>query len=136
MAAFAGETFLMSGVLAGLVCTAVTAEAAAPVPDFSSNEVGWIAVNRDFVAVPGSPSPIANDPAHPYVQSKPTFRVADLANPNPKPWAREIMKRENEKVLAGGIGYTARSICMPAGVPGFMMFVEAPSISSNRPRKW
>jgi hypothetical protein len=36
------------------------------------------------------------------------------------------MKRENEKLLAGGIGYTTRSICMPAGVPGFMMFVEAP----------
>jgi hypothetical protein len=73
MAAFARETLLMSGVLAGLICAAVPAEAEAPVPDLSSNGVGWIAINRDFVAVPGSPRPVANDPAHPYVQSKPTF---------------------------------------------------------------
>src|SRR5262252_5145436 len=32
------------------------------------------------------------------------------------------MKRENDKVLAGGIGYTPRSSCMPAGVPAFMLF--------------
>jgi hypothetical protein len=32
------------------------------------------------------------------------------------------MKRENEKVLAGGIGFTPRSSCMPAGVPAFMLF--------------
>src|SRR5271169_3001175 len=126
MAAFARETLLISGVLAGLICAAVPAEAEAPVTDLSSNGVGWIAINRDFVAVPGSPRPVANDPAHPYVQSKPTFRVADLTNPNLKPWAKDIMRRENEKVLVGGIGYTARSICMPGGVPGFMMFVEAP----------
>jgi hypothetical protein len=43
-------------------------------------------------------------------------------NPNLKPWAKEVMKRENDKVLAGGIGFTARSSCMPAGVPAFMMF--------------
>ena len=113
MAAVSWETFFRSGVLAGVVCAAVSAEAETPVPGLSSSGVGWIAINRDFVAVPGSPRPIADDPAHPYVQSKPTFRVADLTNPNLKPWAKEIMRRENEKVLAGGIGYTARSICMP-----------------------
>jgi hypothetical protein len=32
------------------------------------------------------------------------------------------MKRENDKVLAGQIGYTARSSCMPGGVPGIMMY--------------
>jgi hypothetical protein len=45
------------------------------------------------------------------------------------------MRRENEKVLAGGIGYTARSICMPGGVPGFMMFVEAPVYFIQSPRQ-
>jgi hypothetical protein len=29
-----------------------------------------------------------------------------------------------EKVLAGGIGYTARSICMPGGVPGCAVLIE------------
>jgi hypothetical protein len=124
---------LASLALTGLVCTALTSAAAqqrATAPDFSSDQVGWIATNPDFIAVPGGPSPTRSDPAHPYVPNnagaQPTFRVADLANPNIKPWAREVMRRENEKVLAGGIGYTARSSCMPAGVPGFMMFIVEP----------
>ena len=128
-----GGERLASWALTGLVCTALTGAAAqdrAPAPDFSSNQVGWIATNPDFIAVPGGPSPTRGDPAHPYVPNnagaQPTFRVADLANPNIKPWAKEVMRRENEKVLAGGIGYTARSSCMPAGVPGFMMFIVEP----------
>ena len=51
-----------------------------------------------------------------------------LANPNIKPWAKEIMKRENDKVLAGGIGYSARSSCTPAGVPAFMGYAVVESI--------
>jgi hypothetical protein len=38
------------------------------------------------------------------------------------------MKRENDKVLAGGIGYSARSSCMPAGVPAFIGFAVVESI--------
>ncbi len=99
-------------------------------PDFSSNDAAWVLANLDYIAVPGGPSPTRNDPAHPYVTNnvfratgaQPSFRVADLANPNIKPWAKEIMKRENDKVLAGGIPYGARQSCMPAGVPAFMAF--------------
>jgi hypothetical protein len=127
------EKLLVSSVLTCLVCAALTADASAqsPVPDFSSNGMGWIAVNRDFVAVPGGPRPVSNDSAHPYVLNgipgaQPTYRVADLTNPNLKPWAKERMKKANDDVLAGKIGYTARSSCMPAGVPGFMMFVINP----------
>jgi hypothetical protein len=108
-------------------------------PDFSSNRVGWIATSPDFVAVPGGPSPTRSDPAHPYVPNnaggQPTFRVADLSNPNLKPWAREVMKRENEKVLSGGIGFTARSSCRPAGVPGFMMFIIEPIFFVQGPKE-
>jgi len=128
--------------LAGLVGVALAAEAAAPasVPDFSANQVGWIAINRDFVAVPGGPSPVSNDPAHPYVLNgipgvQPTYRVADLGNPNLKPWAKERMKQANDDVLAGKIGYTARSSCMPAGVPGFMMFVINPVFFVQSPKE-
>jgi hypothetical protein len=102
-------------------------------------QVGWIATNPDFIAVPGGPSPTRSDPAHPYVPNnsgaQPTFRVADLSNPNLKPWAREIMKQENEKVLAGKIGFTARSSCRPAGVPGFMMFIIEPIFFVQSPNK-
>jgi hypothetical protein len=143
MPTFATGRLLAGAVLTGVALAALVAEAAAQqkaaVPDFSSNQVGWIATNPDFIAVPGGPSPTRSDPAHPYVPNnsgaQPTFRVADLSNPNLKPWAREIMKKENEKVLAGKIGFTARSSCRPAGVPGFMMFIVEPIFFVQSPNK-
>lgn len=137
-----GKKLLASGGLAGLLCAGLAAAAAAqsPLPDFSSNNVGWIAINRDFVAVPGSPAPVGNDVAHPYVLNgipgqQPTYRVADLSNKNLRPWAKERMKKANDVVLAGGIGYTARSSCRPAGVPGFMMFVVEPIYFVQSPKE-
>src|SRR5262249_14714831 len=84
----------------------------------------------------GSPGPVTGDPAHPYYSNatarrlgvSSNYRVADLTNPNVKPWANEVMKRENEKVLGGGIGFTARSSCMPAGVPTFAAFAAVQPI--------
>jgi hypothetical protein len=138
-----GGRRLAGGVLAGVVWAALAplavAQQNAPVPDFSSNQVGWIATNPDFIAVPGGPGPTRSDPAHPYVPNnsgaQPTFRIADLGNPNLKPWAREAMKRENENVLAGKIAFTARSSCRPAGVPGFMMFIIEPIFFVQSPNK-
>jgi hypothetical protein len=125
---------LAAAALAGLswlgAWSLPAAEHAGATPDFSSNNAAWVLANGDYVPVPNGPSPTRNDPAHPYVTNnvfrstgaQPTFRVADLSNPNIKPWAKEIMKRENDKVLSGGIPYGARSSCMPAGVPAFMAF--------------
>jgi len=120
---------MLSGVL-GAVANAQTAHEHSAVPDFSSNLAGWVANEQDFMAVPGKSGPVVSDRAHPYINNllarrigvQPTFRVADLTNPNIKSWAKEVMKRENERVLAGGIGFTPRSSCMPAGVPAFMLF--------------
>jgi len=124
--------FLAAGILSALGSLAAGAiHAAEPLPpDLSSGEAAWVLVNFDYIAVPGGPGPTRNDSAHPYVTNnsfratgaQPTFRVADLANSNIKPWAKEIMKRENDSVLAGGIPYGARQSCMPAGVPAFMGF--------------
>jgi hypothetical protein len=138
-----GGRHLAGGVLVCVVWAALVPSAVAqqnaPVPDFSSNQVGWIATNPDFIAVPGGPGPTRSDPAHPYVPNnsgaQPTFRIADLGNPNLKPWAREAMKRENENVLAGKIAFTARSSCRPAGVPGFMMFIIEPIFFVQSPNK-
>ena len=44
----------------------------------------------------------------------------DLTNPNLKPWVKEVMKKDNDEVLAGKIAFTPSSSCMPAGVPGFL----------------
>jgi hypothetical protein len=135
-----GLNVLAVGTLTGLVCVAASAQLAAQdgtgqrqVPDFSSSLAGWVNLGGDFQPVPGAPEPSRSNPAYPYVSNQaardrgiqPTFRVADLTHPNIKPWAKEIMKRENDKVLAGGIGYTPRSSCMPAGVPLFNMFPVA-----------
>jgi hypothetical protein len=135
-----GRCLLAVGVLTGLACAAANAQTAAQhneaPPDFSSNLAGWVAIDPDFVPVPGKPGPVTNNPAFPYVTNgaarrtgtQPTFRVADLANPNVKPWAKEIMKRENDKVLAGGVAFTARSSCLPSGVPDFLMYPVAEPI--------
>jgi len=95
------------------------------VPDFSLNQVGWITIGGDLIPVPEGPRPVTFDPAHPYVPNgtgaQPTYRIADLTNPNLKPWVVERMKKDNDEVLAGKIAYTARSSCRPAGVPAFML---------------
>lgn len=138
------KTFWLYGAMGALACAASAAKVAAQQntspPDFSSNQVGWIAINRDFVAVPGGPHPVSNDPAHPYVLNgipgrQPTYRVADLTNPNLKPWAKERMRKANDDVLAGKVGYTARSSCRPAGGPGFMMFVVEPIFFIQSPKE-
>jgi hypothetical protein len=115
--------------LIGLTASAI-AQTAAPGPDFSSNQAAWIATSNDFIPPTQGPKPISFDPAYPYVPNNPrrqaTFRIADLNDPNLKPWAKERMKKSNEAVLAGKIAFTPRSSCMPAGVPAFMLFIVEP----------
>jgi hypothetical protein len=138
---------LAIGALTALIWTAsdprLAAEQGASIPDFSSNEAAWVFGLGDYIAIPGEPSPTRNDPAHPYVSNnefrahgaQPTFRVADLSNPNIKPWAKEIMKRENDKALSGGMPYSARASCMPSGVPAFMMAAVEPIHFMQTPKQ-
>ena len=105
----------------------VSAQQKASPPDFSSNQVRWVTANGgEFVAVPGSPAPLRQDPAHPFVGNgqgkQPTYRIADLSNPNLKQWVKDAMKKDNDEVLAGKIAFTARQSCRPAGVPNYMLF--------------
>src|SRR6516162_5041609 len=134
MSTFASSGWLLAGsALTVLVCTglstAVAAQQKAAPPNFSSNQFGWVRVGQggpDFDAVAGKVPPVTNDPAHPFVNNgtgaQPTYRIADLSNPNLKPWVKEHMKKDNDEVLAGKIGFTPRSSCRPAGVPGFMSY--------------
>src|SRR5215467_8308012 len=87
----------------------VTAQGSA-IPDFSSNFTSWIGgIGVDFAPVEGSPSPLRQDPAHPFVPNgtgaQPTYRIADLSNPILKQWAKDIMKKDNDEVLAGKIAF-------------------------------
>ena len=126
------ERVLLGSILAGLIAaplpSAVAQQNAAP-PDFSSNFTGWVGVGGGgpgYEAVPGRlPGPIASDPAHPFVPNgagnQPSFRIADLSNPNLMPWVKERMKKDIDEILAGKkSAFTAQSSCVPAGVPFFM----------------
>src|SRR5258706_3685250 len=122
---------LAGGALLALVAmTAIVSAAAQPKatpPDFSSNGAGWVGLNGAgpfFEPVPGQLPPIVSDPAHPFVpngtNAQPSFRIADLSNPNLKPRVKERMKKDIDEVLAGKIAFTPSSSCVPTGVPLFM----------------
>ena len=79
-------------LLATLLSIAPARAQQAP-PDFSSNLAGWVGLNGGgpfYEPVPGRLPPVVSDPAHPFtpngVAKQPTFRIADLSNPNLKPW--------------------------------------------------
>ena len=122
-----GKSMIFGAALLGAAGAApVVAQNAASIPDFQSGNAGWIVANRDGLAAPPSGfGPTRADPAHPYIPNA-TFRIADVTSPNLKPWAAEAMRKSNEEVLAGKYPFTARSSCMPAGVPGFSSFVVEP----------
>ena len=85
--------------------------------------VGWIGMG-DFKPVPGRVPPVSDDPKYPYVPNgagrQPTYHIADLTNPNLKPWAKEVMQKDNAEVIAGKIAFTPSQSCLPAGVPAFL----------------
>ena len=142
MSAFASRIRLLAGGLAGVVMLASYAGAQAQnPPDFSSNEAAWLhPPGGEFPDVAGSPTPIHQDPAHPYVGNnnagkQPTYRIGDVSNPNLKQWAKDIMAKDNAEVLAGKIAFTARSSCRPAGVPVFMLFGGQPIYFVQTPKK-
>jgi hypothetical protein len=93
-------------------------------------------IGNDFIRVPGSPDPVTYDPAHPYVPNglgkQPTWRVADLTNPNLTQWAKDGLKKSNDMVLAGFAMYARTSRCWEPGVPvlntspGRTYFIQTP----------
>jgi hypothetical protein len=126
------ERLLAGSILFAMVGTAAIVSAVAQPksapPDFSSNFAGWVGLNGAgpfYEPVPGQLPPIVSDPAHPFVpngtNAQPSFRIADLSNPNLKPWVKEHMKKDIDEVLAGRkSAFTPQSSCVPAGVPFFM----------------
>jgi hypothetical protein len=131
MTPFTWKQALAGSLLAGLAGAVASAPAAAQVapPDFSSHQAGWAGMNGGgpfFEPVPGvTPGPVTTDPAHPFVPNgvgkQPTFRIADLPNPNLRPWVKGHMRKENEEVISGRkTGFTPHSSCQMAGVPMFM----------------
>jgi hypothetical protein len=127
MSSFVFKASIVAVLAVAAAFVPASAQENAP-PDFSSNLTGWVGFNGAgpfFESAPGHlPGPVTSDPAHPFVPNgtgkQPTFRIADLSNPNLMPWVKERMKKDNDEVLAGKAAYTAQSSCMPEGVPMFM----------------
>jgi hypothetical protein len=122
---------VLLGLLVSFVGTATVRPAmtASPQPVFSPTaQTAWVGIGIGaLLPVPGSPRPIGQDPAHRYISNdesgvtgqQPTQRISDISNPNLKQWAKDVMKKDNDEVLAGKFAFTARSSCKAAGVPGF-----------------
>jgi len=128
--------------LAAAAPIAAAAQEKAP-PDFSSNLAGWVGLNGGgpfYEPVPGALPPVTSDPAHPFVpngaRAQPTFRIADLSNPNLRPWVKERMRKDIDEILAGKkSAFTPQSSCVPAGVPFFMGYGGADPIIFLQTRK-
>lgn len=121
------KAVLISGVVVAMPL-ASAAQQSAGVPDFSSNFAGWVGNGGGgpgYENVPGAAvPPVYTDPTHPFVangRGQPTFRIADLTNPNLMPWVKQHMQQDIDEILAGKkSAFTAQSSCVPAGVPFFM----------------
>ncbi len=88
---------LTGGIFVSLGCIAGAAAQPASVPDFWAGDAGWVHVlNATFPPVQGSPSPVVQDPGHPFIGA--SWRIGDLANPNLKPWVKEVMKKDNDEI--------------------------------------
>lgn len=112
---------LVSGILvagfAGHAALAAAANVPPGVPNFEGGEgLGWHEFGDLLLPPPSGPGPVTEDPKTPF-NFRLNYRVADTSNPILQPWAAEQMRKENEKVLAGGIGFRPRERCLPGGVP-------------------
>jgi hypothetical protein len=134
------------GVSAAVACAVVAlwpalAEQNAPIPNFAPDNVtGWLKGPGDeFLPPDFGPGPVRSDPAHPYVSNavalQETVKIADVTNPILQPWVVEQMKKANDEVLAGKVGFTARSRCWPHGVPGFLLYPVHPIFFIQTPKE-
>ena len=133
---------LAPGIVVGLLWALSAPAVAEPKasPDFSTNGVGWISIGGDIIEIPGTgPDIVRADPAHPYVPNntgrQPTFRVADLNNPNLTQFAKEGLKRSNDEVLAGKAMYNRESRCWMTGVPVYLFNPAQPTFWLQTPQK-
>ncbi|HEX3483999.1 MAG TPA: hypothetical protein VHT51_03000 [Micropepsaceae bacterium] len=134
---------LAGGALAALLCGAAAllpARAAddtakGNIPDLMAGGMGWNSAGG-LTAVPGSPSPVVQDPNVKYVPNnvggQPTWRVGDINNPNLTQFAKDGLKKANDMVAEGFAMYNRTSRCWQPGVvslnlsPGRTYFLQTP----------
>ncbi len=139
----------MAGVFATAVCVAAGVSSSVIAqgvkrPDFAPHpSATWFAYKREFIAPESGPGPVMQHPKYPRVSNddyrvtgqQPTFAFADLDNPILQPWAREVIRKQNDLVQSGKPAYSLHASCYPVGVPRFdllpmtrpMYFVQGPT---------
>src|SRR4051812_30913768 len=94
----AGAAFLVMLPIAG---SPIAAQQTPTPPVFSlSSDTAWNGIGGgELDPVPGSPKPVTQDPRYHYTPNGPegaSYRIADLTNPNLKPWVKDTMKKDND----------------------------------------
>jgi hypothetical protein len=118
--------------LAGLLCVcAATAHGEDAIPNFSSINSPWAPMGAGFQSPPSGRGPVTYDKAHPVLRISPNnrgeavqapLRLADLSDPNLKPWVVDYLRKANEELLTKGVRYASRASCRPGGVPQFLVY--------------
>lgn len=141
----APSRLIVSALAATTLSWSAAAEESAAIPNFSpDSRVGWIAgdpkgptpIGDDFLPQPpgAGPGPVMSDKDHPYIDNRvarergiqATNRVADLSNPILQPWAKEELRKLNERALTQMMLLTPKERCWPIGVPGWMLYPVTP----------
>ena len=131
---------LSAGILFLTACADIAiAPAQQAPPVFSGSDLGWVSVGGEWTPLPGSPPTVQQDPAHKYVPNnvggQPTFRMADINNPNLTQFAKEELKKSNDDVLAGKPMWSRSARCWASGVPAFWLIPVQPMFFVQTPRQ-
>jgi len=135
---------LAGGMFTGLLCAGVASAAsdANNIPDLMAGGNGWNSAGG-MTPVLGSPPPVSQDPRFKFVGNntnrrpdggydQPTWRYADLNNPNLTQFAKDGLKKANDLYNAGFALYARTSRCWEPGVvvlnlsPGRTYFIQTP----------
>src|SRR5262245_7440164 len=119
---------LAGGMFTALLCGGVVSAAddAKNVPDLMAGGNGWNSAGQ-MTQVPGSPPPVVQDNKVKFVgkdtntqkdgsYDQPTWRYADLNNPNLTQFAKDGLKKANDLYNAGFSLYNRTSRCWQPGV--------------------
>jgi hypothetical protein len=89
--------------------------------------------------MPGSPSPVGQDPRRPLVANntgqQPTFPYADLNNANLTPFALAGLKKANDLADTGFAMYSRGSRCWATGIPVSINSVVQPIFFIQTPKE-
>jgi hypothetical protein len=129
---------LFAALLGGAALLPASAQNnAGKIPDFTGNGIGWNSAGG-LTPVPASPSPVTQDPRVRYVPNnvgeQPTWRYADLNNPNLTEFAKEGLRKANALHDKGFAMYNRTSRCWMPGIPaldlspGRTYFIQTPNV--------